>query len=175
MPTQPITTTLAELNTCDQGRFVELLGHLYESSPWVAEETFPRRPFRDAPHLLAELSATLAGSSNQRQLMLICSHPDLAGVKTFSGGLSAASAAEQESAGLTAMESEEIASFTALNGWYRLRFGFPFVICARLNDKDSILAAMKARLQNSREDELATALAEIGKIARLRLEAVLQG
>ena len=43
------------------------------------------------------------------------------------------------------------------------------MICARENRKDAILAAFPQRLQNSREQEIATALAEIDKIARLRL------
>jgi len=56
-----------------------------------------------------------------------------------------------------------------LNDAYRGRFGFPFVICARLNAKGAILASMRARLGNSPEAELSTALGEIAKIARLRL------
>jgi 2-oxo-4-hydroxy-4-carboxy--5-ureidoimidazoline (OHCU) decarboxylase len=46
----------------------------------------------------------------------------------------------------------------------------PFIICARLNKKDAILAAFPARLQNSAEEERTTALAEVFKIARLRLD-----
>jgi 2-oxo-4-hydroxy-4-carboxy--5-ureidoimidazoline (OHCU) decarboxylase len=48
-------------------------------------------------------------------------------------------------------------------------FGFPFVICAREQTKDSILASFAARLRNTHEQEIATALGEIAKIARLRL------
>jgi 2-oxo-4-hydroxy-4-carboxy--5-ureidoimidazoline (OHCU) decarboxylase len=43
------------------------------------------------------------------------------------------------------------------------------VICARENKKEAILAAFPVRLQNTREEELQTALTEIYKIARLRL------
>ena len=64
---------------------------------------------------------------------------------------------------------EEIARFEELNAAYRDRFDFPFVICARENKKESILAGFDARLGNSRESEIATALGEIAKIARLRL------
>jgi 2-oxo-4-hydroxy-4-carboxy-5-ureidoimidazoline decarboxylase len=39
-----------------------------------------------------------------------------------------------------------------------------------LNDKQSILAAFERRLHNSREQELKTALEEIFKIAKLRLQ-----
>jgi 2-oxo-4-hydroxy-4-carboxy--5-ureidoimidazoline (OHCU) decarboxylase len=51
----------------------------------------------------------------------------------------------------------------------QIEFGFPFIICARLNGADSIVSAMRARLDNNPEAEFQTALAEISKIARLRL------
>ena len=59
--------------------------------------------------------------------------------------------------------------FHALNTAYGERFGFPFIICVRLTDKAGILAAMEQRLGNDRETEIATAIAEIGEIVRLRL------
>ena len=55
------------------------------------------------------------------------------------------------------------------------RFGFPFVVCVREHDKASILATAEARLQNDPETELRTALGEIAKIARLRLNDLEDG
>ncbi|MEO0586253.1 MAG: 2-oxo-4-hydroxy-4-carboxy-5-ureidoimidazoline decarboxylase, partial [Planctomycetota bacterium] len=55
------------------------------------------------------------------------------------------------------------------NAAYRERFGFPFVICAREHRKQAILEAMPVRLENDRATEVATAIEEILKIARLRL------
>ena len=46
---------------------------------------------------------------------------------------------------------------------------FPFVICARLNKKEAILAAFPVRLAHSRDEEIRAALEEIFNIARLRL------
>ena len=59
--------------------------------------------------------------------------------------------------------------FQSNNAAYKAKFGFPFVICARLNKKEAILNGFKIRLNNSREQEIAAALAEIFKIAELRL------
>jgi len=64
---------------------------------------------------------------------------------------------------------EEIALFQKQNAAYRAKFGFPFVICARLNKKEAILAGFEKRLKNSPEQEIQTALEEIFKIAELRL------
>jgi 2-oxo-4-hydroxy-4-carboxy-5-ureidoimidazoline decarboxylase len=164
---------LAGLNTCDRAAFVAALGHLFEHSPWVADETFAGRPFRDAEHLHAELCATLARAEPARQLALIRAHPDLAGRLAQAGQLTAESTKEQASAGLDRLAAGEMAEFQRLNAAYLARFGFPFVICARLNAKEAILAAMRARLHHSPAEEHQTALAEIEKIARLRLAAVL--
>ena len=49
--------TLGQLNASDRPAFLAALGHLFEHSPWVADETWADRPFRDAPHLHAALVA----------------------------------------------------------------------------------------------------------------------
>ncbi len=85
------------------------------------------------------------------------------------GALTRESTGEQAAAGLSALTADEVQQFDDFNAAYRTKFKFPFVICARENKKDAILASFPVRLQNSPEQELATALIEIGKIARLRL------
>lgn len=166
--------SLATLNALDRAGFVAALGHLFEHSPWVAEETWVRRPFRDEAQLHTELCATMRGADRVRQLALIRAHPDLAGRLAQQRQLTAESTREQASAGLDALSAVEFAAFQAMNDRYRQRFEFPFIICARLNAKAAILAAMEARVGNDDEVEFATALGEIEKIARLRLSDVLQ-
>jgi 2-oxo-4-hydroxy-4-carboxy-5-ureidoimidazoline decarboxylase len=166
--------TFDALNQLDRAGFVAAIGHLFEHSPWVAEETWPRRPFRDAAHLHAELCAAMRGASPERQLALIRAHPDLAGRLAQQKQLTAESTREQASAGLDTLSEAELGAFAELNAAYRARFGFPFIICARLNAREAILTAMQTRVANTLEDEFATALGEIEKIARLRLEDVLK-
>lgn len=166
--------TLAELNALDRSAFTAALGHLFEHSPWVAEAAWERRPFRDAAHLHAELCAVMREAPRERQLALIQAHPDLAGRLAQEQKLTAESTLEQASAGLNALRAEELAEFQKLNDAYRARFGFPFIICARLNAKEAIVAAMQVRTQNSAEQEFQTALGEIEKIARIRLGDVLE-
>lgn len=166
--------TLAELNALDRAAFTAALGHLFEHSPWVADEAWPRRPFRDPTHLHAELCAAMRRASRERQLALIRAHPDLAGRLAREHRLTAESNREQASAGLHRLAAEELAEFQRLNDAYRARFQFPFIICARLNAKDAIVQAMRARVEQPADVEFATALAEIEKIARLRLEDVVK-
>ena len=165
---------LSELNSADRATFVAALGQLFEHSPWVAEETWSRRPFRDAAHLHAELCRTMQSAPAERQLALIRAHPDLAGRLARQKKLTAESTREQASAGLTELTDAELAEFTRLNDTYKARFGFPFIICARLNAKAAILAAMQSRLPNPPAIEHAAALAEIEKIAWLRLTDLLK-
>jgi OHCU decarboxylase len=162
--------TLRDINALDREQFVARLGHLFEDSPWVAAETWPARPFASIDALHAALCETVARAGEGRQLALIRAHPDLAGRAAVARELTPESTREQASAGLDRLTPAEYAEFTRLNAAYRERFSFPFVICAREHDTRGILAQFAARLGNTREDEIRAALAEIGKIARLRLQ-----
>jgi len=140
---------------------------LFEHSPWV-EARADARPSSGDRH--ADLMAVVDAATPEEQLGLIRAHPELAGKAAVDGTLTEASAAEQASAGLDRLTQEEFDRFHTLNAAWRERFGFPFIICVRLTDKAGILAAMERRLGNSREDEIAEALHQIGEIVRLRLE-----
>jgi 2-oxo-4-hydroxy-4-carboxy-5-ureidoimidazoline decarboxylase len=62
-----------------------------------------------------------------------------------------------------------------LNAAYREKFGFPFVICVRMQTKASILAAVEMRLSAHPASERAEAITQIGLIAKLRLQDLLEG
>jgi OHCU decarboxylase len=154
----------------DRDAFVARNGALFEHSPWVAEAAWEAGPFADDEALLAAMIAAVERAPRERQLALIRAHPDLAGRAAIAGALTADSAREQAAAGLDRLTPDEYDAFTQTNAAYRERHGFPFVICAREHDKASILAAAAERLEHDTDAEIAVALAEIGKIARLRLE-----
>jgi OHCU decarboxylase len=161
--------SLAEVNAFDRDTFVAALGGLFEGSPWIAAETWDMRPFADLNHLHRALCGVMYQAPVEQQVALIQAHPDLVGRAALAGTLTHESTREQAAAGLDRLTPDEIATFARLNQEYRDRFGFPFVICARENKKAGILAGFAARLPHSREAEIATALGEIAKIARLRL------
>lgn len=161
--------TLAELNSFDCEAFTRRVGPVFEHSPWIAEATWPQRPFASVEKLHTALCLTVQNSSEAQKLSLICAHPDLVGKLALTGQLTRESTSEQASAGLTHLSAAEVEKFQTNNAAYKARFGFPFIICARLNKKDAILKGFAARLHNSREQEIKTALEEIFKIADLRL------
>src|SRR5207302_11198485 len=131
---------------------------VFEHSPWIAEAAWSKRPFADLESLHESLCDTVTCAGEEKQLELIRAHPDLCGRAALAGTLTSASASEQSSAGLSKLSADEIATFQRHNEAYREKFGFPFVICARLNKKEAILKAFPIRLENSREEEIKTAL-----------------
>jgi 2-oxo-4-hydroxy-4-carboxy-5-ureidoimidazoline decarboxylase len=161
---------LAELNALDGAEFTRVVGPIFEHSPWVAARTAAQRPFQSREALQAALMATVTNASDDEKLSLIRAHPDLIG----DAHLTAASQAEQATAGLQNATVEEATQFREYNRLYRERFGFPFVICARLNKKEAIARAFPVRLRNSRDQEIETALQEISKIADLRLQDLIE-
>lgn len=161
--------TLAQVNTLDREQFRERLGALFEGPPWIVDAAWERRPFTSVERLYQALCDEMRAAPKERQVALIRAHPDLVGKAALSGSLGNASQAEQASAGLNRLSSEEIATFQRQNAAYQDCFGFPFVICARENTKETILAGFAARLPHTRDDEIATALDEIAKICALRL------
>jgi OHCU decarboxylase len=160
---------LKTLNELDKAGFVAICGPLFEHSPWIAERTYEKRPFPSIDALHAALVKTVADASQAEQVGLIAAHPDLVGRLAKEGRLTSESTAEQHAAGLGALSPAEVKAFDRNNAAYKAKFDFPFVICARENKKGAILAAFPVRLNNTREQEIHTALAEIAKIARLRL------
>lgn len=167
-------SSLAELNSLSAEEFVRRLGGVFEHSPWIAEAAAGQRPFATLDNLLGAMTSAVSSSPKEKQIALIAAHPDLAGRLARQGQLTAESTREQTAAGLTQADATALQRIEALNTAYRERFGFPFVICARLNNVNTILDAMEKRLHHTREQEIATALDEISKIARLRLEDIVE-
>jgi adenine deaminase len=156
---------LVPLELTRREAFVARFGALYEHSPWVAERAW-RDDLDGIDEIDAALRAAMHAASRDEQLALIRAHPDL-GEKV--APLTDHSRAEQATLKLSGADYDR---FAATNAAYRAKFGIPFVICVREHTTDSILAAADARLDNTVDQEIETALGEIGKIARLRLEDV---
>ena len=161
--------TLDEINRHSPREFSAAFGAVYEHSPWIAERAFARRPFASRLDLALALYRVVQEAGEDEKVALIRAHPELAGREAQAGTLTAESTREQAAAGLGALSPDEAAELRRLNAQYRAAFGFPFVICARQNRRDAILGTLRARLSNTREQEIANAIAQIGEIARLRI------
>ncbi len=157
----------------DTHDFMARYGAVYEHSPWVAEKVAIIASDLRSVERIADLMADCVDNADiDTQLALIRAHPDLAGKAQIAGELTVDSTAEQSSAGLDQCSRVEYEKFQALNDAYKDKFGFPFVMAVRGSTRGQILDAFSARLKNDYEVEFETALAEIHKIARLRLDAM---
>ncbi len=153
--------------------FVDRFGGIYEHSPWVAERAVAVLSDDAGMDEIARVMADCVdNASKEQQLELIRAHPDLAGRAQVAGELTAESTVEQSSAGLDQCTPDEYANFQRLNDAYHEKFGFPFVMAVRDSSRAEILAAFEKRLENDYDMEFETALVEIHRIARLRLEAM---
>lgn len=166
------TMTLNELCALPQSEFSRELGAIFEHSPWIPERAWAARPFADVGALHQAMVRVVQQAAPAEQLALITAHPELAGKEAASGTLTHDSTNEQRGAGLDQCSAVELARLRGLNAAYREHFGFPFVIAVKGLSRYQIMDAIEARLQNAREAEFSTCLAEIGKIARFRLDAL---
>jgi len=155
--------------------FLAVFGGVYEHSPWIAERVYDAGLTAAHDHLNglhAAMAAVVDAAGPECKLALLRAHPDLAGRHAIQGALTADSTAEQASAGLDQCTPEEFARFRRLNEAYRAKFGFPFILAVKGRRRAEILEEFERRLQNDPAQEFATALAEVHKIARLRLHAL---
>ncbi len=157
----------------DTHDFIARYAGVYEHSPWVAECAAPIAAELSDMDRLAEIMADCVDNADkEQQITLIRAHPDLAGKAQIEGELTAESTEEQASAGLHKCTRLEYERFHALNDAYKEKFGFPFIMAVRGSSCGEILDTFSKRLKNDANVEFETALAEIHKIARLRLEAM---
>lgn len=162
--------TIDTVNAFDAAAFAARFGDIAEDSPWVAEAAGRARPFPDREAMVEAFAAAVRAAPRERQLALLCAHPDLAGRAAVAGDIAEESRREQAGAGLDRLTAEEFARFHDLNARYRERFGFPFIFAVKGATKEAILAAFEARIDNDAETERATALANVERILRFRIE-----
>jgi OHCU decarboxylase len=167
--------TNGELAALDHAAFLAAFSDVFEHSAWIAESAWAGAPFHDFGALHRAMVAALDAAGTDAGIALVRAHPDLAGKAALAGDLTADSTAEQKASGLASLTADELTRFQHLNGAYRTKFGFPFVMAVRKANKTAILTAFEERLRNDPATELARALSEIKTIAWFRLEAIAAG
>jgi 2-oxo-4-hydroxy-4-carboxy-5-ureidoimidazoline decarboxylase len=166
--------TLDEANSLPADTFTARFGGVFEHSPWVAERVAALRPFPSVDAMHAAMCAEVEAAGEGAQLALLRAHPELAGKAAIAGDLTADSLREQSGAGLDRCTPAEYAELQVLNGAYRERFGFPFIVAVRGLDRAAILAALRARVRHERATEFAEARRQVERIAALRLASLME-
>ncbi len=168
--------TLAEVNKMSREDFANTFGSIYQGPSWVVDRAWERRPFADTPDLRRAFQQALFSSTDEQERELIAAYPDLGSAAVSSGESGTSSMGDQSSLGLTILRDEEHEELGELTSAYREQFGFPLVMSVRDRDSfDQVIAQGRERLQNSPEQEHATALVEISRIASHRFDDLLAG
>lgn len=167
--------TLDDVNALSAPAFLAAFGDIAEHSPWVAERAGRARPYAGREAMVDAFQAVVAGAARAEQEALIRAHPDLAGKAALAGTVAAASRREQAGAGLDTLTPEEFARFQDLNTRYVARFGFPFILAVKGATRHRIVEAFEQRIGGAREEEFWTALAQVMRIVRFRLEGMVDG
>lgn len=153
---------------------VAYLGSVYEHSSWVAEELTKNidqnnNNMTTVTQLAAIMKKIVENASQDQKMALLCAHPDLCEKVGTLETLTKESQEEQTKLGLQSLSTEEHTRFNQLNEAYRRKFGFPFILAVRNATKYTVLAALAGRIHNTFEQEFAAALAQVHKIAWMRL------
>jgi 2-oxo-4-hydroxy-4-carboxy-5-ureidoimidazoline decarboxylase len=162
--------SLNDINEMDEDEFVSTFGDVAEHSPWVAAEAADRRPFATRAAMIAAFVDAVSHADRARQRALLLAHPDLAGRAAVAGELTRDSKGEQKGVGLDRLTPGEFQRFTEMNARYRERHGIPFIFAVRGATKHEILKGYASRIDNTPESEFQTALGQVGRIIRFRLE-----
>ncbi|OLS40669.1 2-oxo-4-hydroxy-4-carboxy-5-ureidoimidazoline decarboxylase [Bacillus sp. MRMR6] len=158
--------TIEQINQSNHEEFAAITEGIFEHSPWISKKVETAKPFTSLQHLHQEMVAVVENSLPEEKLALIKAHPNLGDRVAMTNH----SVQEQKGAGLQNLTSDEYQQFISMNHQYMEKFGFPFILAVRGKNKHEIYEAMETRFQNSKDIEFQTALIEIYKIARLRLE-----
>ena len=158
--------SIASINAMSPKAFIAAFGDVAEHSPWVAREADAARPFASREALVKQFETAIRAANRDAQLALIRAHPDLA----TKAKLTEDSSKEQAGVGLNTLSSDEFSRFTDLNTAYKQRFGFPFIFAVKGATKHMILDSFEARVGNDLAVEFETALQQVCRIFRFRIE-----
>ena len=158
--------SMSAVNALSPKAFIAAFGDVAEHSPWVAREADAARPFASREALVRHFVTAIRAANHDAQVALIRAHPDLA----TRAKLTEDSTKEQAGAGLNTLTADEFARFTDLNTAYKQRFGFPFIFAVKGATKHMILDSFGARVGNDVQAEFETALSQVCRIFRFRIE-----
>ena len=160
-----------------KSQFMNKFKNVFEHSDWIAAKTFEKNI---SPQLnsLTGLHQTMCMNfrleSKPKKMKTLLSHPDLAGKLADQDKLTKESKAEQASAGLTSLSSEQKKQFKKLNKCYHNTFGFPFILAVKNKNPNEILSSINSRIKNDHKEEFETACNEVEKIALIRLDDIFE-
>ena len=157
-----------------EGDFIDVFGSIYEHSDWLPEKII--KNYSILPKTIEELTLIMKKevdkSSYKKKIELLCLHPALGIKKDTSEKLTFSSKNEQKSAGLDQCSDKEFSTLSKYNKLYKEKFKFPFIIAVSGLNRSQIIEQIKQRVKNDYNQEFTTAINEVHKIAKIRLNNI---
>lgn len=158
--------TLDEFNQLPAVDAVSALYGCCHCQQW-AETVSAHRPFLQCEDLLMVAQQVWARANEAEILEAFAGHARIGDIELLRSRY--AGRATQEQGQVLAASDAVIQELYTLNQVYEQQNGFIFIVCASGKSAEEMLDLLKARIHNSRRDELINGALEQGKILQLRL------
>lgn len=133
------------------------------------------RPYGDVASIRAKAVEVWAGLAESDWLEAFAAHPRIGDINSLRAKFSNTKAwASGEQSGVAAADEAILHGLADGNVAYEQKFGFIFIVCATGKSAAEMLALLRARLPNTREQEIANAGAEQLKITLIRINKWLE-
>jgi OHCU decarboxylase len=143
------------------------------SRSW-ARQMVAARPYSNLEELLTHADRLWWSLDSEDWLEAFHSHPKIGEKKAAAATAAEAQKwSEDEQSGIRDSTQQTMEALADLNRAYEEKFGFIFIVCASGKSSDEMLAILRQRLRNEREEELRIAAAEQARITALRLRKLI--
>lgn len=160
------------INRASAAEAFRLLFHCCGASRW-ARRMADVRPFATREAIATEAERSFDELTPADWLEAFTHHPQIGDVESLRKKFKdTAHLAGAEQAGAKSASDAVLKALTAGNQRYLEKFGFIFIVCATGKSAAEMLTLLEARLDNTRDQELAIAAGEQRKITMIRLSKI---
>ena len=162
--------SIDKVNKLNKSDFISIFGNVFEKTEWIAQKSYDSKPYKNFEELFSKMVEIFENSNKEGHIKILNAHPDLAIGKR----LTEDSKNEQQNASLNQCTNEEFLEFKKLNEEYKKKFGFPFILAVKGNNKEEILNSFRQRITNNINLEFEEAKKQVKKIANFRLSEIIK-
>lgn len=166
--------TLDELNSTNAQSATQWFSQTCAAQTWV-NEMVAARPYSTLDALISTAETIWQQMQEDDLLEAFSAHPMIGDVNSLKKKFASTKAmASNEQSGTAEASEQVLQALNAINHQYLDRNGFIFIICATGLSAQTMLDALKSRIDNDRETELKIAAEQQIKITLLRINKGLQ-
>ena len=162
--------SIDRVNKLSKSGFISIFGNVFEKTEWIAQKSYDSKPYKNFEELFSKMMEIFENTNKENHIKILNTHPDLAVERKLTDD----SKNEQKNARLNQCTNEEFIEFKKLNEEYKKKFGFPFILAVKGNNKEEILNSFRQRITNNINLEFEEAKKQVKKIANFRLSKIIE-